>query len=63
MSFEIQMLNSTGQALGSGYVDDKTANLQIHGRGIPLPVIEAARRQPTGKGDYVDESGKSVPHF
>jgi len=63
MRFEIQLLNADGQALACGYVDDQVVSLQIEGRIIPLSVIEAARRQVIGKGDYVDESGSSISPF
>jgi hypothetical protein len=63
MTYEIQLLNAQGQAVARGYADDLADNLQIQGRSIPLAVIEAARKQPIGKGDYVDEAGSSVSPF
>lgn len=63
MRYEVQLLNSKGQAVACGYLDDHTASLEIQGRSIPQPVIEAARRQPIGNGDYVDETGNSVSPF
>ncbi len=63
MRYEIQVLNSAGQAVGCGYVDDQSNTLEIDGQAIPRAVIEAAREQPVGKGDYVDELGNSVPLY
>ena len=63
MRYEIQLLNAEGQALACGYADENTKTLLIQEQDIPLPVIEAAQRQPIGKGDYVDEAGNSLPPF
>ena len=63
MRYEIQLLNPDGQAVACGYVDDRIKSLEIQGRSIPLPVIEAARKQPIGKGDYVEGVGISVSPF
>ncbi len=63
MQYQIQLLNAEGQAVACGYADDTTDSLQILGQPIPALVIEAARRQPIGKGDYVDEAGNSIPPF
>ena len=58
--FEIQLLNSRGEAIAFGYVGGHTEYLEIQGQAIPLPVIEAAIKQPLGNGDYVGEDGNSV---
>lgn len=60
MRYEVQLLNAVGQAVACGYVDEDTDSLEIQGRSIPLLVIEAARKQPIGKGDYIDEGGNPV---
>jgi hypothetical protein len=63
LRYEIQLLNTNGQAIACGYVDDQADRLQLEELLIPLPVIQAARRQPSGNGDYVDESGRSISAF
>src|SRR5262249_28602484 len=63
LPFQIQILNHAGQGIAFGYADEKTTSLEINGERIPLAVIEAARRQKVGNGDYVDESGASIPPF
>lgn len=63
MPFEIQVLNSVGQAVACGYVDENTAVFEIQGQLIPIEVINAARQQNVGNGDYVDENGKTLPPF
>jgi len=63
MRYEIQVLNDAGEAVGCGYVDDQSDTLEIDGQAIPRAVIEAAREQHVGKGDYVDELGNSVPPY
>jgi hypothetical protein len=61
--FEIQVLDEDGKAIAIGYVGAEAASLEIDGQDIPAAVIEAAKRQPLGLGDYIDESGKSVRPF
>ena len=61
--FEVQVLDPHGRTVCCGYFGDVEEDLEVEGRTIPRPVIEAARRQPLGRGDYVDESGYSVPPF
>ncbi len=63
MRYEVQLLNSDGQALACGYLHDSATRLELSGQSIPLPVIEAARKQLIGKGEYVDEAGSSVSPF
>ena len=46
-----------------GCVDEKTPLLEIEGKQIPIEVINAARRQEIGNGDYVDERGMTLPAF
>lgn len=61
--FEIQLLDAKDRAKACGYVgaDDKT--LDIEGYSVPMAVIEAARRQTPGQGDYVDDHGNSIQPF
>jgi hypothetical protein len=64
MRYEIQVLNADGQAVVCAHVDDLTSTvLEIQGHPIPAPVIEAARKQQLGKGEYVDEAGSPMPPF
>ena len=63
MAYEIQVLNNDGQAIALGHVDATSDDLRIDGRQVPRAVIEAARRQPLGQGDYVDALGQSVAPF
>jgi hypothetical protein len=61
--FEVQVLDSNGRAACCGYVGYEQSELEVAGGRIPRPVIEAARRQLIGQGDYLDETGNSVPPF
>jgi hypothetical protein len=63
MPFEIQVLNTAGQATACGYLGEKDSALEIDGQPVPSAVIGAARRQEIGNGDYVDESGMTVQPF
>jgi hypothetical protein len=61
--FEIQALDSAGRAINYGFIGNESNELYIDGLEVPRPVIEAARRQLIGRGDYVDERGNSIPPF
>lgn len=61
--FEIQILDSKGRAAHVGIVGHAEQKLIIDGKVIPLDVLEAARRQEEGKGDYVDAEGNSINPF
>jgi hypothetical protein len=61
VKYEIQILDSKGRAKVSGYVVENQNELEVDGKIIPMAVIEAAKRQPKGKGDYVNEFGESIP--
>lgn len=63
MRYEVQLLNGDGQAVACGFVGDYIDKLDVQGECIPFPVIAAARRLPTGNGDYVDEAGNPVSPF
>jgi len=67
--YEIQTLTEDGQAASSTYLNSAGRTL-VTGKkeavdvpGVPQPVVEAARRQPPGKGDFVDEEGRSMAPF
>ena len=61
--FEIQLLDAKGRAKATGYIGSEETMLEVEGNSVPIAVIEAARRQPVGQGDYVDEQGHSIQPF
>jgi hypothetical protein len=61
--FQIQILDSRGRARLVGHVGYDEMELEIDGEFVPQAVLEAARRQPDGQGDYVDEMGQSIRPF
>ena len=61
--FEIQLLDSKGRGKVVGRVGWSETELILEGHIVPKAVIEAARRQPEGGGDFVDASGQSIPRF
>jgi hypothetical protein len=63
LAYEIQILDSSGRARTSGHVGANDTLLVVEGEEVPHAVIEAARRQPYGKGDYVNANGESVSPF
>lgn len=63
LSFQIQLLDDLGRSVEEGYVGLEETELRIAGRAIPRAVLDAARRQPLGQGDYVNANGESVPPF
>ena len=60
--FEVQVLDASGRARAVTRFDDETV-VEIEGQTVSAPVLEAARRQGAGLGDYVDEAGRSVSPF
>lgn len=58
--FEIQLLDRYGRATACGYVSDTETVLTIGQVEVPRAVIDAARRQPLGVGDFVDSNGSQV---
>jgi hypothetical protein len=58
--FEVQILDAKGRARAIGHIGSSEAELIIEGHAVPFAVIEAARRQPKGAGDYVNKHGQSV---
>ena len=63
LAYEIQILDSRGRARKCGHVGASETKLDLDGDEVPLAVIEAARRQLYGKGDYVNAIGESIPPF
>lgn len=63
LAYEVQILDSEGRARVCGHVGESETELVVEGEEVPLPVVEAARRQPYGKGDYVNANGESIPPF
>ena len=61
--FEIQLLDAEGRAKVCGYVGSDETTLEVEGKTVPIAVIEAARQQPVGQGDYVDEHRHSIQPF
>ena len=76
--YEIQILNSDGQAERCAYLDGESREIlcavdlvtppgptRIEPRSlcIPMPVIEAARRRKVGFGERVNERGEILPPF
>jgi len=61
--FEVQLQSPAGGPGVSGYFGDDEVQLVVGGESIPLAVLQAARRQPFGQGDYVNEKGETVPAF
>ena len=63
VKYAVQILDSRGRAKIVGYIGDDEESFEVDGYEIPPVVLEAARRQPYGKGDYVNERGESIPPF
>jgi hypothetical protein len=63
LAYEVQILDREGRARACGHVGESDTRLAVSGEEVPFPVIEAARRQPYGKGDYVTATGESAPPF
>lgn len=58
--FEIQLVDRYGRATAWGFVGETKSTLTIGKIDIPRAVIEAARRQSIGVGDFVDDDGNQV---
>ena len=61
--FQVQVLDSRGRSAFVGHVGETETDLRIGNIVIPQAVLEAARRQLAGQGDYVNELGQSIPPF
>ena len=61
--YEIQILDSQGKGKHAGYIRVGEECLEIEGHVVPRAVIDAARRQSAGQGEYVDSEGNAIPAF
>lgn len=61
--FEIQVLDDDGRAISFTHISYEQTTLVIDGDLIPVPVIDAAKRQKEGEGNYVNEAGEQVTPF
>ena len=61
--YSIQILDNEGKGIESGVVGESDGTLIIGRHVVPKAVIDAARRQPLGKGDYIDENGRRIVPF
>jgi transposase len=60
--FEVQVLYKSGRSRAEARFDEESI-VEVEGVAIPEAVLEAARRQPPGQGDYVGRDGTSLPPF
>lgn len=60
---EIQILDSAGRTESTIYAGIGQTALEVAGQCVPRAVIQAARRQSVGQGDYVNAEGKSIAPF
>lgn len=63
LSYEIQLLDTQGRAVKWAYVSQEMVSLTLDELTVPYAVVEAARRQKPGQGDYVDINGRSISPF
>lgn len=61
--YEVQLLDSKGRAKQVGYLTTDQDKLEIEGMLVPFEVIQAAKKQPVGQGDYLDSKGISIDPF
>ena len=61
--YAIQLSDPEGGPGSAGYIGDAETELVVDGHVVPAAVLDAARRQACGQGDYVDESGETIPPF
>jgi len=57
--YQIQVVDRNGLAIGFAYLGGEEY-LEIGDRVVPVAVIQAARRQEPGQGDFVDMKGNQV---
>ncbi len=58
--FQIQVIDENGLAISFGYISEEDNKLIIDDCLVPAKVIEAAKRQNIGCGDFVDMNGEQV---
>lgn len=58
--FEIQILDHRGRSKREGYIGWDETELVVGDFIVPRSVLEAARRQPRGQGEYVNRAGESI---
>lgn len=58
--FEIQLVDRHGRATAWAVVSELENSLKVGDVDVPRAVIEAARGQRLGEGDFVDEIGNQV---
>jgi hypothetical protein len=63
LAFQIQQLDKLGATIESVFISESQVEAEIAGVKVPRTVLDAARRQPMGQGDYVDECGRPVRPF
>jgi len=61
--YEIQILDAQGRAVAIVYAGNLETELSVGDQLVPKAVLEAARRQVPGKGDYVNEDGIHILPF
>ena len=57
---QVQLLDEDGLSKEKGYLSGNGMELSLGGQRVPNAVVDAARRQVPGRGEYVDESGARV---
>lgn len=62
-AYVIQRLDEEGTEVGCVYLIGSEETVAIDGETVPALVFSAAKRQPIGVGDYVNDSGESVAAF
>jgi hypothetical protein len=60
---EIQLLDTNGRAASTGYAYLNQEEFELDGKIVPKDVLDAARRQKVGQGEYVDAKGESITAF
>jgi len=61
-TYQVELLDGEGRGWAFAHFQRETS-LVVEGVAIPAAVLEAARRQTPGQGDYVNLNGESVRRF
>ena len=61
--YEVQLLNDDGEGAAVVLLTEEDTNISVPGYDLPSRVVDAARRQEKGSGDYVNTVGESVRPF